>query len=156
MVKTTGERVFQAVCFEGLAIVLCTPLFAWITGKPLWDMGAVTAANCVLALGWNVLFNMGFDRLKLRYGWQQGKGLRLVHALAFEGGLIMVGVPLIAWWLNISLGEALLLDLGVLLFFLPYTYVFFWGYDTARPRVMARYASTPARRAPLEKMTGRY
>ncbi|WP_213881510.1 multidrug/biocide efflux PACE transporter [Pseudomonas sp. dw_358] len=139
MSKSTVERVFQAACFEGLAILLCTPLFAWITGKAFWDMGAVTAANCVLALGWNVLFNMGFDRLKSRYGWRQGTALRLLHALAFEGGLIMVGVPLIAWWLSLSLIEALLLDLGVLLFFLPYTYLFFWSYDTLRPRLIARY-----------------
>lgn len=141
MAKSAVERIFQAVCFEALAILLCTPLFAWITGKSLGDMGAVTAANCVLALGWNVLFNLGFDRMKCRYGWRQGKVLRLLHALAFEGGLIMVGVPLISWWLNISLLEALLLDVGVLLFFLPYTYVFFWGYDTLRPKVLASQSS---------------
>ena len=29
-------------------------------------------------------------------------------------------VPVAAWWLNVSLVEALLLDLGIVLFFLPY------------------------------------
>ena len=41
-------------------------------------------------------------------------------------------VPLAAWWLSVSYWQALLLDLGFFVFFLPYTYVFNWGYDTAR------------------------
>ena len=44
------------------------------------------------------------------------------------------GVPLIAWWLNVSLWQAFLLDIGVLLFFLPYTYVYHWAYDVVRER----------------------
>ena len=58
--------------------------------------------------------------------------------LLFEGGLVAVSVPLIAWWLQVSLMQALILDLGVLLFFLPYTYVYHWGYDLVRERLMLR------------------
>ena len=47
-----------------------------------------------------------------------------------------MGVPLIAWWLSISLWQAFLLDIGVLLFFLPYTYVYHWVYDVVRERVV--------------------
>ena len=63
---------------------------------------------------------------------------RVVHALLFEGGLVAVGVPLIAWWLNVSLWQAFLLDIGVLLFFLPYTYVYHWVYDVVRERMVMR------------------
>ena len=52
----------------------------------------------------------------------------------FEGGLVAVGVPMIAWWLNISLLQAFILDIGVLLFFLPYTYVYHWVYDVLRDK----------------------
>ena len=58
----------------------------------------------------------------------------------FEGGLIIVAVPLIAAWLNISLMQAFMLDIGVLLFFLPYTYVYHWGYDVLREKFMQRRA----------------
>lgn len=34
--------------------------------------------------------------------------------------------------------QALILDLGVLLFFLPYTYVYHWGYDLVREWLMLR------------------
>lgn len=47
-----------------------------------------------------------------------------------------MGVPLIAWWLSVSLWQAFLLDIGVLLFFLPYTYVYHWGYDVVRERFL--------------------
>lgn len=58
----------------------------------------------------------------------------MLHAVLFEGGLIIVAVPLIAAWLKISLVQAFWLDIGVLLFFLPYTYVYHWGYDVLRER----------------------
>ena len=51
---------------------------------------------------------------------------------------VALGVPLIAWWLKIDLWEAFLLDIGVLLFFLPYTYLYHWGYDVVRERMVTR------------------
>jgi uncharacterized membrane protein len=36
--------------------------------------------------------------------------------------------------MQVSYWEALLLDIGILLFFLPYTYVFNWIYDHLRLR----------------------
>ncbi|MCY1383930.1 Chlorhexidine efflux transporter [compost metagenome] len=45
-------------------------------------------------------------------------------------------VPLAAWWLSIGLVEAFLLDIGLLLFFLPYTLAFNWTYDALRARLL--------------------
>jgi uncharacterized membrane protein len=56
----------------------------------------------------------------------------------FEIGLILAVVPLAAWWLDIGLWEAFVLDIGIVLFFLPYTFVFNWTYDHVRARVVAR------------------
>ncbi len=136
--KSITERVFQAVGFEFLAILICTPLLAWIMQKPLLDMGAVTVLIALLALAWNVVFNRFFDRALARMNLPHNAWVRVVHALLFEGGLIVMGVPLIAWWLSVSLWQAFLLDIGVLLFFLPYTYVYHWGYDVVRERFVTR------------------
>ncbi|MEG2912789.1 MAG: multidrug/biocide efflux PACE transporter [Pseudomonas sp.] len=138
--KSITERIFQAVGFELLAILICTPLLAWIMKKPLLDMGAVTVLIAMLALGWNVVFNRFFDRMLERMNVAHNAWVRVVHALLFEGGLIVMGVPLIAWWLSVSLWLAFLLDIGVLLFFLPYTYVYHWGYDVLRERFLMRNA----------------
>ncbi|MBP5945680.1 MULTISPECIES: multidrug/biocide efflux PACE transporter [unclassified Pseudomonas] len=136
--KSITERIFQAVGFELLAILICTPLLAWIMKKPMLEMGAVTVLIAMLALGWNVVFNRFFDRMLERMNVAHNAWVRVVHALLFEGGLIVMGVPLIAWWLSVSLWQAFLLDIGVLLFFLPYTYVYHWGYDVLRERFLMR------------------
>ena len=138
--KSITERIFQAVGFELLAILICTPLLAWLMKKPMLEMGAVTVLIAMLALGWNVVFNRYFDRVLARMNVAHNAWVRVVHALLFEGGLIVMGVPLIAWWLSVSLWQAFLLDIGVLLFFLPYTYVYHWGYDVLREKFMQRRA----------------
>ncbi|TFF06116.1 multidrug/biocide efflux PACE transporter [Pseudomonas sp. BCA14] len=138
--KSITERVGQALGFEGLALLICTPLLVWITGRPVLEMGAVTLALSLLALTWNIIFNSLFDRLKVRLQLTGGVWTRVVHALLFEGGLILVAVPLIAAWLKISLMQAFMLDIGVLLFFLPYTYVYHWGYDVIREKVVSKNA----------------
>jgi uncharacterized membrane protein len=76
----------------------------------------------------------------VRLQLSNGGWTRVLHALMFEGGLIIVAVPLIAAWLNISLMQAFMLDIGVLLFFLPYTYVYHWGYDVIREKIINRNA----------------
>lgn len=139
--KSMTERVCQALGFEGLALLICTPLLVWITGRPALEMGAVTLGISLLALTWNIIFNSLFDRLKARLQLANNSGTRVLHALMFEGGLILVCVPLIAAWLNISLMDAFILDIGVLLFFLPYTYVYHWVYDVLRDKFLQKHAA---------------
>ncbi|MHC8288314.1 multidrug/biocide efflux PACE transporter [Pseudomonas sp. XS1P51] len=136
--KSITERIFQAIGFELLAILICTPLLAWIMDKPMLEMGVATLAIAALALAWNVVFNGLFDRVLKRFALVRNAWVRVAHALLFEGGLVALGVPFVAWWLSISLWQAFLLDIGVLLFFLPYTYVYHWGYDVVRERLVMR------------------
>ena len=58
-------------------------------------------------------------------------GRRVAHAIGFEGGLIVWLVPTIAWWLEVSLWQALVMDLSLMVFFLVYTFVFNWLFDLA-------------------------
>jgi uncharacterized membrane protein len=127
--RPASARLLHALLFEGIAVLIATPSLAWLMERPLAHMGALTAAFSAIAMIWNLLFNLGFDRLQQRLGFNRGLSARLLHALGFEGGLIVLLVPLAAWWLSISLWQALLLDLGLILFFLPYTLAFNWLYD---------------------------
>lgn len=135
--KCVTERLFQALLFEVLAVLLCTPLFAWLMGKGMGQMGALAAANSTAAVLWNMLFNAGADRLRARLGVAAGVAWRSAHAIAFEGTLALMTVPLAVWWLGISLSAAILLDAGLVAFFIPYTYAYHWVYDTLR-RVLVR------------------
>lgn len=53
----------------------------------------------------------------------------------------MLLVPLGAAWLGVSLLEALMLDIGLMLFFLPYTFCFNLAYDLLRARWAGRAAA---------------
>jgi len=136
--KSATERFLQALLFELVAIALCAPLGAWLLGYPLAHMGWLTLMISLIAMSWNMLFNLLFDRMQQRMGFKRTALVRAVHALLFEGGLLLAIVPLAAWWLDMGLWQAFVLDIGIALFFLPYTYVFNWTYDVLRERVVAR------------------
>ena len=136
--KSILERFCHALIFEVLAIAICAPLGAWLLGYPLAHMGALTLMVSLVAMVWNMLFNALFDHAQRRMGFQRNLAARAVHAVLFEVGLIFAVVPLAAWWLGITLWHALVLDIGIALFFLPYTFAFNWLYDSLRARLVAR------------------
>lgn len=142
--RSLGERIGHALAFELIALLICAPALAWLLGKPLLQLGLLTLMFSTAAMLWNMLFNWLFDRAQQRLGFRRDLRVRLCHALLFETGLIVVLVPLAAWWLSIGLLEALLLDIGLILFFLPYTVAFNWGWDVLRERWLARRAAAPA------------
>ncbi len=136
--KSVKERFFHALGFEVLAIAICAPLGAWLLGYSLAHMGVLTLMISLIAMAWNMLFNMAFDGAQRRLGFTRTLAVRAVHSVLFEIGLILAVVPLAAWWLDIGLWEAFVLDIGIVLFFLPYTFVFNWTYDSVRARVVGR------------------
>jgi uncharacterized membrane protein len=138
MHKSFAERCFQAITFEVLAIIISAPLLVWLMGVSMARAGLLTLMISMLAMVWNVVFNALFDKIEQRLGLVRTLRVRAVHALAFEAGLLVTVVPLAAWWLDISLFDAFLLDIGVVLFFLPYTFLFNLGYDKLRVVVLKK------------------
>lgn len=136
--KSVKERFFHALGFEVLAIAICAPLGAWLLGYSLAHIGLLTLMISLMAMSWNMAFNALFDSAQRRLGFKRTVTMRVVHSLLFEVGLILAVVPLAAWWLGIGLWEAFVLDIGIVLFFLPYTFAFNWSYDHLRAVVMAR------------------
>lgn len=124
------RKVTQAVLYELVAALIVAPVIALAFGKDLLQSGAMALLLSLLALGWNMFFNMLFEYWEARQ-LQRKRTLRrrLLHALGFEGGLAVLLVPLMAWLLDISLWQALLADLGLLAFFFVYTFVFQWAFD---------------------------
>ncbi len=127
--KKLGERVLHALLYEVCAMALLVPLAALALQKNMLHMGALALMMSTVAMLWNMVFNALFECIERYFRWQRTAVVRCLHALGFEGGLVVVLVPLAAWWLSISLWQALLLDLGLILFFLPYTLAFNWLYD---------------------------
>ena len=138
--KSTQERFLHALGFELLALLICAPLLAWAFDYPLAHVGALSLMVSLIAMLWNMAFNTLFDSAQRRMGFARSFITRVVHATLFEVGLILAVVPLAAWWLSIGLWAAFVLDIGLVLFFLPYTLGYNWLYDTVRARVLMRRA----------------
>lgn len=134
--RSLKERIFHATLFEIFGVIFATPLAMWLTGKTMFSMAALSAVISGIAMLWNMLFNWLFDRLQVRYGFHRSIWVRILHACCFEVGLIIMVVPLVAWWVNTSLWHALVVDTGLVLFFLPYSFFYNLLYDVIRGRIM--------------------
>ena len=128
-----------------LAIAICAPLGAWLLGYSLAHIGLLTLMISLVAMTWNMIFNAIFDRVQRRLGFERTLVARALHAVLFEIGLLLAVVPLAAWWLKIGLWEAFVLDIGIALFFLPYTFLFNLAYDHLRARFVAKKIQTVPR-----------
>jgi uncharacterized membrane protein len=53
----------------------------------------------------------------------------VTHSAGFELGLVVMLVPLLAWWLEVTLWVAFVADLGLMAFFFIYTMAFTWAFD---------------------------
>ncbi|QNK74827.1 PACE efflux transporter [Variovorax sp. PAMC28562] len=125
------RRVVYITLYEGIAIVAASVGLTLMSGKGLGHSGALAVVASVIAVLWNLAFNALFERWEARQS-VRGRSVkrRIAHAVGFEGGLIAFLVPVFAWALGVSLLEALVMDLGLVVFFLVYTFVFNWGFDT--------------------------
>ena len=144
--RTTKDRIRHALSFEIIALFLVIPLGAWAFGRPLDDIGIVAVVSATIATGWNYAYNLLFDHALLRLSGHVGKSIaiRILHALLFEGGLLLVLLPFIAWYLSVSFIQAFLMDISFAVFYLFYAFAFNWAYDLIFP-VPAAYgpAHTP-------------
>jgi len=133
--RTPFERMMHAILFEVIAnILVFIILIAFSSAAPA-QSGVLTLVSSAVAMAWNYFFNVLFDFAQQRTGFKKGLGVRSLHALLFETGLLLVLVPFAAWWLEITLLAAIRLETGLVLFFLAYTLVFNLVWDLARDRL---------------------
>lgn len=133
--RSTLDRIRHTLLFEIIALIIATPVVYWITDKSLLSVGSLSLVLSALAMSWNYLYNWGLDHMEQRLQWARPRKLstRIWHALGFEAVLLLVGIFIIAYWLDMTLWAALLLDIGFALFFLIYALVYNWGYDQVFP-----------------------
>ena len=124
------RKVVYVTLYEAIAIVAATVGFALFSGQSMSHAGPLAVFCSIVAVCWNLAFNSLFEMWESRQA-VKGRSVarRIAHAIGFEGGLVVILVPLVAWWLDVSLWHALLMDLGLVVFFLVYTFVFNWAFD---------------------------
>ncbi|PAU97063.1 PACE efflux transporter [Paracoccus salipaludis] len=144
--RTTLDRIRHAIVFELVGLVLMIGGGPILTGFDAHSLGVIGVVSSLVATAWNYVYNLGFDRamLRLRGSVLKTHPLRALHALLFEGGLLVLLLPFVAWMLGVSLWQAFLFDLAIAVFYIVYGYAYNWVYDRVFPMPEAREAYTPS------------
>ena len=128
----TKERIFHAVLFELIALVALTLLAVLTTDQQAGAMTMLAVILSLIAMAWNYVFNMGFDRIYGEDRIKRSFKVRITHGALFELGMVVFSFPVIMWVLQKSFLTILMLDIGVVLFFFVYAIGFNWAYDVIR------------------------
>lgn len=124
------RKIVQALLYELIAIACISPIISRLFDEGLAYTGTLAALMSFIALTWSMIYNALFEYWEARQAKRTRTAWRrILHATGFEGGLIFILVPLVAYWLDISLLEALLVDIGLFIFFFFYAIAFQWAFD---------------------------
>ncbi len=126
------ERLLHSLLFEiGAVTVASVVVLAFSTVKPSAAIGTGIAMS-LMAMVWNLVFNAGFDKIFTEPRQHRSFGLRLFHTISFELGLLVFTIPMIAYLLGLTLWQALLADMGLVVLITTYALIFNWIYDNIR------------------------
>lgn len=124
------RRLVYVVGYETLGLLVGTTVMTLLTGSPPTTTGPMAIMITVVAAVWNLAFNYLFeawerrrrDRTRTTYR-------RILHAVAFQLTLVCLLIPLIVWWLEITLVQAFLLDLVFIVYIPFFTFAYNWTSD---------------------------
>ena len=146
------RKIIYAVSFEALGTLVAS-IYLWLVSEAdATSSFALSVLTATVALCWSYVFNTIFEAWEARQS-VKGRSLRRrsAHALLFEGGLVLICIPVMAWWLQVGYLEALVYEAGLIAVFIAYTYLFTWAFDrlfglpvSALPQKPARASATPA------------
>lgn len=130
------ERILHSILFELIALILLTLLAAAVTGNDVAKMTGLAVSLSLIAMSWNFIFNILFDKLYGEDRESRSLMMRISHGLGFELGMLVFSFSVIMWVLQLDLLSVFLMDIGAMIFFLLYAIAFNWIYDIARARYL--------------------
>jgi len=120
----------QAILYEVFAVAFVGPVLSVVFDKPPSSTIGLAIVLSSIALAWNYVFNTLFERWESRQPAPgRSFGRRLAHAAGFEGGLVVILIPVMAHWLDISPVSAFVANLSLLAFFFFYAIIFTCVFD---------------------------
>lgn len=129
------RRIVYVISYELVAIALTT-MGLTVLGFAGGSSGVVAVVASTVAVVWNYVWTTAFEAWERRQDSPtRTVGRRVMHAVGFEGGLVVLLLPIVAALLKVSLVQAFGLEIGLLAFFLVYTFVFAWLFDALWPPI---------------------
>ena len=123
------RRIIHALSYEIILLVIIAIALSFIFAVPMEVTGTLGIAMAITSVVWNMIFNHFFEKFEAKRKLKRTVGVRILHAIGFEGGLMLATIPMVAYALEMSLGQAFLTDLSLTLCILVYTFIFQWCYD---------------------------
>ena len=135
-VRTGRDRLRYSFLFELLLIAILAPAGALVLDRQVLDVGLLATVLSLKAMLFNLVYNWLFDHWDVRRGrvpTERSLLGRVLHAVGFECGLVLTSLPIVIWWLGLTLLQALIMDLAVTAIVVAYTLLFGWCYDRLFP-----------------------
>ena len=123
------RRIVHALSYEIILLVIIAIALSFIFDMPMEVTGTLGIVMAVTSVFWNMTFNHFFEKFEAKRQLKRTVGVRILHAIGFEGGLMLATIPMVAYAMEMSIGQAILLDLSMTMCILVYTFIFQWCYD---------------------------
>ena len=132
------ERMLHMVLFEVVALIFMAIAATYIVGGRAVKMAGLALSLSLIAMTWNYVYNYGYDKIYGADRSKRTKKTRILHGLGFELGLMLVSFPLLMWVLQLDFWTVLVMDIGIVIFFVLYAIAFNWAYDSVRDQLVAK------------------
>nr|WP_312321608.1 PACE efflux transporter [Acinetobacter oleivorans] len=124
------RRIVYVSSYEVIGMIISSVGLAILAGDSLEHTGPLSVMITTIAVTWNFIYNILYEKWEAR----QSSTVRTVkrrvgHAIGFQLTLVLFLIPLIAWWMDISLIAAFWLDVAFIIIIPIYTFIFNWSFD---------------------------
>ena len=124
------RRLVYVTIFEIIAIISSTSILMLLSNSSAAESLPIAIMVSLAAVIWNFIYNTAFENWERRQQVTQRTLLvRSAHAIGFEGGLVLICLPLYMIWYDVGVIKAFMMEAALLLFFLVYTFLFTLGFD---------------------------
>ena len=124
------RKLVYVTFYELIGLCMSTLGLAYLSETEASHTGPLAVMITTIAMLWNLIYNTLFERWECRQA-KRGRsvGRRVAHAIGFQLTLVVYLIPLIAWWLGMSLVEAFVVDLAFIILVPCYTFAYNWAFD---------------------------
>ncbi|MBF8775603.1 PACE efflux transporter [Pseudomonas fulva] len=124
------RKLVYVTFYELIGLCMSTLGLAYLSDTQASHTGPLAVMITTIAMIWNLIYNTVFEYWESRQA-TRGRSVarRVVHAVGFQLTLVIYLIPLIAWWLDMSLVDALWVDMAFIVLVPCYTFVYNWAFD---------------------------
>ncbi len=124
------RRIVYVSSYEIIGMIISSVGLAILAGDSVEHTGPLSVMITTIAVTWNFIYNILYEKWEAK----QSSHIRTVkrrvgHAIGFQLTLVLFLIPLISWWMDISLIAAFWLDVAFINIIPIYTFIFNWSFD---------------------------